>query len=317
MRALVVGGRGQSGRAITAALAADGWEVTATSSVETDGFVGVDRTLAGSLGAAVGDGVDLLVDVVAYRPADATQLVALGDRIGAAVVLSTLSVYFDGLDDWPDPLVETQPTIAPGDSGYSDRKVAIERALLDEAPFPVTVVRPGAIVGVGTRHLREWWFLKRALDRRPRLVLAEGGTSVFQPTLAVNLGELVRVAAASPGNRVVNCGELDPPTVAEIGRLVAPDVEQVLVAGEPPAPSVGDHPWLVPRPVRCDMTAALALGYRPVADYASGLEEVLEWARSVTVGRDWREVFPRLAQYPMALFDYEAEDRWLATMTSR
>jgi nucleoside-diphosphate-sugar epimerase len=116
---------------------------------------------------------------------------------------------------------------------------------------------------------------------------------------------------------VVNCGELDPPTVADIGRLVAPDVEQVLVAGEPPVPNVGDHPWLVPRPVRCDMTAALALGYRPVADYATGVLDVVAWARSAVEGRAWEDVFPRLAQYPMQLFDYEAEDRWLATMASR
>jgi nucleoside-diphosphate-sugar epimerase len=237
--------------------------------------------------------------------------------VGSAVVLSTLSVYFDGLDDWPDPLVETQPTVAPGDNGYADRKVTIERTLLDDAPFPVTVVRPGAIVGVDTRHLREWWFLKRELDGRRQLILAGGGTTVFQPTLAVNLGELVRVAASRPDDRVLNCGELDPPTVAQIARIVAPQVEPVLVEGAPPAPNVGAHPWLVPRPVRCDMTAALTLGYRPVADYAAGVLEVLAWARAATDGRDWREVFPRLAAYPMALFDYEAEDRWLATMASR
>jgi nucleoside-diphosphate-sugar epimerase len=317
VKALVVGGRGQTGGAICRALRADGWEVTATSSAASPGFVHVDRRQPGSLAAAVGEGVDLLVDVVAYVPDDAAQVVALGDRVGSAVVLSTLSVYFDGLDEWPDPLVESGPTIAPGDAGYSDRKVTIERALLEQPPFPVTVVRPGAIVGVETRHLREWWFLKRALDRRPKVVLAAGGRSVFQPTLAVNLGELVRVAAARPGVRVLNCGEIDPPDVAAIGRIVAPEVEQVVVEGLPPVANVGDHPWLVERPVRCDMGAALALGYRPVMDYAAGVADVVAWAEEATAGRPWQEVFPRLAQYPMALFDYQAEDAWLAAMASR
>lgn len=317
MKALVLGGRGQSGRAISTALRADGWEVTATSSVEAPGFTRLDRRQPGALEGVVGEGVDLLVDVVAYVPADADQVVALGDRVGAAVVLSSLSVYFDGLDEWPDPLVETQSTIAPGDAGYSDRKVTIERRLLDDAPFPVTVVRPGAVVAVESRHLREWWFLKRELDGRRYAVLAGDGNAVFQPTLGVNLGELVRVVATAPADRIVNCGELDPPTVAEIGRLVAPSVEQVLGGGHRPAPDVGNHPWLVPRPVRCDMAAALALGYRPVTDYAGGLAAVLAWAREVTDGRDWRQVFPRLAAYPFSLFDYEGEDAWLATMTSR
>jgi len=98
---------------------------------------------------------------------------------------------------------------------------------------------------------------------------------------------------------------------------VAPSVEQVLVEGPPPMPNVGDHPWFADRPVRCDMSAALALGYRPVADYASGIQAVLEWARSATAGRRWEDVFTRLAQYPMALFDYESEDRWFAAMASR
>ena len=70
MKAVVVGGRGQSGRAIVDALRGDGWDVTATSSTEAAGYMQVDGH---DLDAVVGDGVDLLVDVVAYRPEDADR----------------------------------------------------------------------------------------------------------------------------------------------------------------------------------------------------------------------------------------------------
>lgn len=72
----------------------------------------------------------------------------------------------------PVPVGEGQPTVDPGSATYSTRKVALERALLDNARSPVTILRPAAIHGVGSTHLREWWFVKRMLDRRPVISLA-------------------------------------------------------------------------------------------------------------------------------------------------
>lgn len=57
------------------------------------------------------------------------------------------------------------------------------------------------------------------------------------------------------------------------------------------------------------------LGYRAVTGYAESLPENVAWLVERLGGRDWREAFPVLAStYDRFgdLFDYEAEDRWLA-----
>jgi nucleoside-diphosphate-sugar epimerase len=335
-KALIVGGRGQSGLAIGRKLVDEGWAVTATSSGAIPDpevapgvrWAALARDEPGGLDSVVGAGVDVVVDVTAFRPSHAAQLLALGDRIGSAVVLSTLSVYTDsqgrtlagtdetGFPEWPVPIPEDWPTVPASDLDYSSRKAAIEQALRDDAPWPVTIVRPGAIYGRHSRHLREWYFIKRVLDGRRRVVLPFRGESVFQPTAAVNLAELVSLAAVRPGRRTLNCGDLDPPTVAQISAIVDDlmgwQTEQVLVGGPPPEPNVGDHPWAVPRPVVADMSQAeKELGYRQRSTYQGALAEVLPWAVDAAAGRAWEDVFPTLAGYPIDLFDYAAEDAYL------
>ncbi len=332
-----MGGRGQSGLAIGRRLVDDGWTVTATSSgsipdqAEAPGvrWVSLDRDKAGGLESVVGADTDVVVDVTAFQPSHAAQLLALGDRVGSAVVLSTLSVYTDSegrtleaadgaqFPAWPVPIPEDWATVPGSDAGYSARKAAIEQTLRSDAPWPVTIVRPGAIYGRYSRHLREWYFIKRAIDRRRQVVLPFRGESVFQPTAAVNLAELVSLAAARPGPRTVNCGDLDPPTVAQISSIVDDLMEcttgRVLVDGPPPEPNVGDHPWAVPRPVVADMSRAESeLGYCERSRYRDALAEIVPWAVGAASGRDWRQVFPTLAGYPIDLFDYVAEDRYLS-----
>jgi nucleoside-diphosphate-sugar epimerase len=341
--ALIVGGRGQSGRAIGARLVEEGWDVTATSSgpvpdaaaapgvrwISYNRDHSLDQDQTGGLGSLVGAGADVVVDVTAFQLRHAQQLLALGDRIGSAVVLSTLSVYTDpegrtmdgGPDEdtfpaWPVPIPEDWPTVAPSDRDYSARKAAIELALGDSASWPVTILRPGAIYGRHSRHLREWYFIKRVLDGRRQVVLPFGGESVFQPTAAVNLAELVALAAEHPGRRILNCGDLDPPTAAQISSIVDElmgwRTERVLVGGPPPEANVGDHPWVVPRPVVADMSRARAeLGYQERHRYRQALADTLPWAVEAAAGRDWKVVFPTLAGYPLDLFDYAAEDAYL------
>ncbi|MGH9054535.1 MAG: NAD-dependent epimerase/dehydratase family protein [Acidimicrobiales bacterium] len=337
--AVVIGGRGQSGRAIAGRLVEADWEVTATMSGPEP--AGADRRIrwvplardaegeVGDLRRVIDAGADVVVDVVAYSPAHARQLLELGDAVGAAIVLSSIGVYsdeegrsLDGATDeasfpaWPVPIPEDWVMVTPGEATYSTRKAAIEQLLGEQAPWPVTIIRPGAIHGPHGRHLREWYFAQRVLDRRRRVVLPYDGRSVFQPTATANLAELVALAAERPADRVLNCGDADPPTVARISEIVDGlmgwTTERVLVGGPPSAQGVGDHPWAVPRPVVADMGRASAdLGYRDVASYEDALASTLEWARDAVSADDWREVFPTLAGYPHNPFDYAAEDAYL------
>ncbi|WP_369037038.1 MULTISPECIES: NAD-dependent epimerase/dehydratase family protein [Streptomyces] len=334
---MVIGATGQIGRVAVGALARDGWEVTAVSRgggrdadwPEEVRVATADRADDAALAAAVGDGCDVLVDMVAYGPEHARQLAGLAGRVGSAVVISSLSVYEDdkgrnfdtqsepdGFPEYPVPVTEDQRTIRPGESSYSTRKAGLERELLAVADqLPTTLLRAGAIHGPHCRTPRELYFVKRNLDGRRRRVLAYGGESRFHPASVHNIAELVRLAAARPGARALNAVDPEAPTVAEIAAAIdavmGVEVETVLVDGPPPAPTVGDTPWSVPVPVVCDMSAAeRELGYRPVVRYAESLPETVAWIEGRLAGRDWREAYPKMYETYGDLFDYAAEDAW-------
>ncbi|MFP3986162.1 NAD(P)-dependent oxidoreductase [Streptomyces sp. E11-3] len=340
---VVIGATGQIGRAAVRALAEDGWEVTAASRgagrdaswPDTVRAARLDREDDAALAAVIGDGCDLVVDMVAFHARHARQLTALGDRIGSAVVVSSASVYGDdqgrtfdtqdepdGFPRYPVPIPETQRTVAAGEGTYPTRKAAIERELLAAGDqLPVTLVRAGAVHGPYCRTPRELYFVKRALDGRRTRVLARGGANRFHPVSVRNIAELVRLAAARPGSRAVNAGDPEAPTVAEIGAAIdavmGVESETVLVDGPPPEASVGLTPWDVPHPVVLDMALAeRELGYRPVTGYADALPETVEWLERQLrgAGSDWRQAFPKMAANYDAggdLFDYAAEDAWL------
>ncbi|MDQ8706417.1 NAD-dependent epimerase/dehydratase family protein [Streptomyces sp. LHD-70] len=337
--ALVIGATGQIGRSAVRALAQDGWDVTAASrgaTPDADRPEGVrtarlDREDDAALARLIGDGVDVVVDVVAYGRGHARQLRALSDRIGSAVVISSAAVYEDeqgrsfltqdepdGHPRYPVPLPESYRRLAPGET-YGGRKVALEDELLGAGDtLPTTLLRAGAVHGPHCTTPRELYFVKRALDGRPRRILAYGGASRFHPASVHNIAELVRLAAARPGSRVLNAADPAAPAVAEIGAaidaLLGVESETVLIPGEPPAPTVGSTPWSLAHPLVLDMSAARELGYRPVVTYERSLPETVEWLAARLHGKDWREAFPVLAAAydPMGdLFDYEAEDAWL------
>lgn len=338
--AFILGGTGQIGRAAAALLADTGWRVTVASrgsiplprSLTSRGVrqVIVDRTQCDDLSGIIGRSVDVLIDTIAYTAADAEQLIRASHLIGSIVVISSASVYVDSEgrsldeaktdDDFPDfdgPIQENQPTVAPGDLTYSASKIDMEQTLLAHDPVPATVIRPCAIHGPGSQHAREWYFVKRALDRRPFVVLAYRGASIFHTTSVTNLAELIRLAAEYPGTRIFNCGDPTPPTVLEISRLIAEAVghefAEVLIPGDIP----GRTPWSVVRPMVVDMSKAeRQLGYRSVASYASAVRATCDWLRAEVTDANWHEVLPRLAAYPMDLFDYASEDAVLSQLAN-
>jgi nucleoside-diphosphate-sugar epimerase len=327
-RAFLLGGSGQSGRALLPRLLERGWDVTVGSRGERavpEGVrhVAVDRSDDAALRAALGEGVDVLFDFVAFEPEHADQLLALDDLVGSLVVVSSAAVYFpEDEAEWgklPVPIQERQPTVAAGASTYAAKKRAIEEALLAQDAVPATLLRAGAIHGPHSAWAREWHFVKRVLDGRRHVVLAYRGESRFHTTSVHNLAELAWLAAEHPGRRVLNAGDPSPPTLLEIERAVAGVLghEWAEVLIDEPVEGVGETVWSVPHPVVLDMTEAeFEVGYRPVTTYERAVPETVEWLVEATRGRDWREVLPRSAELMASSFDYAAEDdfvRGLAT----
>ena len=330
-RAVLIGGTGQIGRAAARALAADGWDVVAVSRSGTlpDGLaeLGVEAAVAdraddAQLRAVLGDGADVVLDTVAFNREHGEQLNGLAGLVGSLVVISSASVYADDegraldgegeMPQLPVPTPETQRTAEPGDATYSTQKAELEQTLL-EGPLPSTLVRACAIHGPGAKLPRELFFVKRAVDGRRRVALALNGESRFHTTSVANLAELIRLAAAQPGNRPLNAGDPEPPTTLEICRAIGDaldhEFEPVLFPEDSEERPGLDNPWAVPRPLVVSMAAAEEqLGYRPVTTYPEAVPETCAWlVAELEGGRSWD------GTYLEGMLDYAAEDEALAS----
>jgi len=327
-RAFLLGGSGQSGRALIPRLQERGWEVSIGSRGERDLPQGlehlqVDRADTAALKRALGDGVDVLVDFVAFEREHAEQLLSLRDHIGSLVVLSSAAVYFEAegppKDDaafprLPVPLSERSPTAPPGPETYATKKAAIEQLLLGQDEVPATRLGAAAIHGPWCSWPREWHFVKRVLDDRRAIVLAYRGESRFHPISVYNLAELIWLASERPGRRVLNAGDPNPPTVLEISRAIAAALshEWAEILIDDPVGEVGSTFWSTPQPVVLDMTEAeFELGYRPLTTYEQAVPETVHWLVDATKERPWQEVMPRAAEYMQDSFDYPAEDDFI------
>jgi nucleoside-diphosphate-sugar epimerase len=335
--AFILGGTGQIGRAMANDLLAAGWNVTVShrgtrpppSELLEHGVrtMVLDRNNPGDLARALGGGTDALIDTSAYDVNHARQLLVMQGSVGCFVVISSASVYRDGLGrtldeasqngfpHLPDPIPETHPTVDPGPSTYSTRKIALERHLLDGAATPVTILRPCAVHGPGSRHPREWWFVKRILDQRPAIPLAYRGTSRFHTSAVANIAALTRVAINKPERRVLNIADPTIPSVAEIAASIVQHLgyQGRLVPVNTPGfpPSIGRTPWSVPHPFVLDCRAAIELGYAPATTYADAVKTMCDWLVATAADGNWKDRFPVLAGYARDLFDYAAEDRLL------
>jgi nucleoside-diphosphate-sugar epimerase len=328
--AFIIGGAGQIGSAVAKSLCESGWQMTLGSRgnrpipVELLRMgakaVVLDRAEPRSLGLALGAGTDVVIDVVAFDASHADQLVAVQSSVGSFVAISSVSVYRDAqgrtlseadkedqFPDMPIPIMEMQPTVEPGDSTYSTRKIALERRLLDRVTQPVTILRPGAIYGPHSGHPREWWFVKRLLDGRSQIPLAFNGQSQFHTSSAANIAALVSAVARRPTTQILNAVDSSAPTVSEIGHAVmsALGMRAVLVPAIHPSDSlnVGMTPWSTPKPFVVSDAAARETGYKPVAEYAEGVIETCHWLASATNGQNWKAVFPVFAGYSVDPFD--------------
>ena len=204
-RALIIGGTGAIGYAVARRLLAAGWQVELTGrdplhvpqELAADGarFTAIDRDDSAAMLAVLGGGADLLVDCVCYTAAQAAMLLPFVSSVTSTVMISSKAVYIDANgrhanSDVPPcfegPIAEEQPTMRPNGAlynsreGYGSNKVAAEEVLLNSG-YPVTVLRPSKVHGVWSRRPREWVFVKRILDKRPVLVLAERGAGVDHP----------------------------------------------------------------------------------------------------------------------------------------
>jgi nucleoside-diphosphate-sugar epimerase len=330
-RAFILGGTGQIGHAVARRLLAQGWQVTIASRSRSSALIDrdhvkhvvVDRHEDGSLARALGGGADLLLDCIAFNSVDAGQLVEIQHDVGKICAVSSASVYRDdagrtldearrnGFPELPVPITTAQPTVEPGDTTYSTRKVTMEQTLLDHCQIPVCIVRPCAIYGPHNSHAREWYFVKRLLDGCREIPVAFEGKSQFQTSSAENIAAAVSAFASRPTPEIMNVADPAAPTVLEIAtatmRVMGKSAEIVGLPDQGYPPKAGVTPWSIPKP----FIVAPSADFECVGDYETLIAPAIHWLIEATRERPWQEVLPALAAYPFDLFDYEADRKAL------
>ncbi len=160
----------------------------------------------------------------------------------------------DVAPSFPRPVTESQATMLPGTSDYTSREgcgsnmVAAEQVLLDSGS-PVTVLRPSKTQARGALRPREWVFVKRALDRRPAVLLAHRGRTAGAEGSTQRGGQPRRPRGGrrrQAGARILNSADPEAPTGLEIARTIAAHLghtwEEVLLDDDAPT-DLGRHPW--------------------------------------------------------------------------
>jgi len=223
-KALVLGGSGQLGIAVAEQLVDAEWRVfTAARSgrapppdLTRRGVVALDSP-SGPVSEVLrssGAVYDAVFVPTAYSAKDASDLLRVKGRFNSLVVVSSASVYADehgrsldeaaegGFPDFEGAIGEDTRTVEPGDATYSTRKVAMERELLDDG-LPVSILRPCAIYGKFARHPREWWVVKRVLDRRASIPVAYNADSLFHTSSVRSIATLAQICMEHPATRML------------------------------------------------------------------------------------------------------------------
>lgn len=347
-RAVILGGTGGIGSAVARELldvsgrGGDDWQVDVVArrggeiadTLTKDGatFVPGDRRDGAVLRDLLRPGADLLVDTVGATRDDAAQLLPFLGDVGSTVFVSSKAVYVDeqgrhanSLDKpvFGGPVTELQPTVTAADAdptsrdGYAAAKVAAEQLLLDHGA-PVTVLRPSKVYGVGVGRPREWFVVRRVLDGRERVLLADGGRGIDHTTAASGIGSLVRLVADAPDRRILNVADETAPSALEIVRTIAGHLDhrfdEVLLDADAPA-FVGVTPWSSPSPFVLDTTAARSLGWEPPR-FATAVVPELDWLVE-TAHRTPADGDVPWASDPFwdRMFDYGPEDAALVLLS--
>lgn len=253
MRLLVLGGTAFVGRAVVEDAVGHGHEVTlfGRGRTGTDLFADLERRTGdrdtGDYASLASGRWDAVVDVSAYVPRHVTEVAdALGDRVGRALLMSTVSVYdahraVPGYDEGSPRVAAVRGTEEVTGDTYGGLKVACEDDLRERYGDRLSIVRPGIVAGPHDHTERFTTWVRRAarggrvaLPGRPdqpvqvvdsrdlaRLVvlLLEGGTArtvqAVGPAEPVTLAGLVRACAMGAGSTVevvpVDPGAVSPP----------------------------------------------------------------------------------------------------------
>jgi nucleoside-diphosphate-sugar epimerase len=212
----------------------------------------------------------------------------------------------------PVPVYEDAPRVqeAPHDvKGY--RIARTEDAVFEHQP-EATHFRYPIVYGPRQLMPAEWCIVRRALDRRPRIILPDGGLTLCHRGFTRNLAHAVLLAVDRPERsrgRIYNCGDEHVLSLRQMVEIVADALDHRF--------EIVSMPWALATPARPLVMQPLPthrvydlgrlrldLGYRDVVAPADALAETARWLRDNPPAPGGVE--ETVLQDP---FDYAAEDR--------
>lgn len=328
MKALVIGGAGPTGPFIVNGLVARGYATTILHSgrhepealppdiehLHTDAFdpAKVEAALAGRT---------FDVAIVTYGRLRRNAEILAG-RVGQFVSVGGFPGYrgymnaplFDppGL---PVPTREDAPMVrepAEDEKGY---RIRLTEERVFEAQPEATHFRYPWIYGPRQPAPREWAIVRRILDRRPFLILPDGGLSLSHFGYVENVAHAVLLAIDQPkvaAGRIYNCGDQEVLSLAQVAQVIAAalghrwELVSMPWAIAWPARPLVNQPWTTHRIVSLAKLEQ-ELGYRDVVPPREALARTARWLVANPPAPGGMEEL--ILQDP---FDYAAEDALVA-----
>ncbi|MDG1878488.1 MAG: NAD-dependent epimerase/dehydratase family protein [Acidimicrobiales bacterium] len=326
MRVLVVGGTGPTGPAIVAGLEGRGHEVvichTGTHElpevehlrhIHTD--VRNEASLTATIGAETWD-----VAVVTYGRLRTIASVLAG-RVGHFISVGGGPAYRGYFDPWrhtppglPVPIGEDAPTADENDDGKSYRIAATEQQLFERQP-EATHFRYPWVYGPRQLAPREWSTVRRILDRRPHIVLPDGGALLNGFGYVDNLAHAILLAVDQPDaakGELFNAADDECLTIRQAVEICAAELDHEWELVSMPADLARPGWPLLAGPTshhRVYDTSKLRtlLGYRDVVPARDAVARTARWLAENPP--EYGGQAERIIEDP---FDYVNEDRLIA-----
>jgi nucleoside-diphosphate-sugar epimerase len=328
MRALVIGGTGPTGVHIVRGLVERGYEVTIMhrglhERVETppqvvhlhrDPYDDADLTAVFTSST---------FDVVVAMYGRLRRIAQLGaGRCGQFVSVGGVPAYRGWMNPWldepaglPVPVGEDAPTVARPEEDEKGYRIArTEEAVFEQHPTAAHFRYP-YVYGPYQLVPREWSIVRRILDGRAQIVVADEGLTLHHHGFTENLAHAVLLAVDRPdaaAGKVFNAGDEEVLSVRQVIELVAATLSHPL--------EIVSMPYKIATPARPLLTQPLPthrvldlsrvrhdLGYGDVVPARTAIARTARW----------------LAEHPCEAggmeetvltdpFDYEAEDALIA-----
>ncbi len=324
MDVLVIGGTGPTGIPLVRGLVDRGHRVTilhrgthereetptAVEHLHADPYD--EASLRDALGAATYD--------VTYAMYGRLRMIAglLRGRTGRVISVGGVPAYRGWMNVWlyeppglPVPVGETAPTVdAPEDDEKGYRIVRTEQAVFDTHP-DATHFRYPYVYGPYQLTPREWIVVRRVLDRRDRIVVADEGLTLHHHGYTENIAHALLLALDHPdaaAGKIFNIADEEVLSVRQVVEIIAAALDHTFEIVSMPYDLAVPACPLLAQPLPTHRVLDLArvrteLGYRDLVPAREALARTARWLAEHPIPGSTEE---------MTLtdpFDYAAEDR--------